>query len=74
MRDAVDGSHSCPYTTDDEPFDEEYDPPYFGVYGVDDEGLAEFIAGRQTYVEALELIRNFVPSIGLPEPGAECGL
>jgi len=73
VRDAVDGSHSCPYTIDDEPFDEEYDPPYFGIYGVDAEGLLEFIAGRQTYVEALKLVRNFAPSIDLPEAGAESG-
>jgi hypothetical protein len=63
VRDSVDGEYANPYTADDDPYDEEYNRPYFAVYGVDDEGLPEFIAGRSTYGEALKLVRNFAPGI-----------
>jgi hypothetical protein len=53
-------------TADDEPFDEEYGAPYFGLYGVGAEGLSEHIADRTTYAEALTLARKLAPGIKFP--------
>ena len=40
---------SEPFTLDDDPFDEQFSPPFFGIYGVGEDGLREHIADRDTY-------------------------
>lgn len=55
-----------PYTMDDEPFDENFGEPYFGIYGVYEDVTLEHIADRKTYSEALSLIKKLVPQIDFP--------
>lgn len=58
--------HGTPYSLDDEPFDEEFGPPYFGLIGVDGDGKLEHIAARWTYSEALSLAQKLAPGVALP--------
>lgn len=55
-----------PFTEDDDPFDENYSPPVFGIYGVKGDVL-ERIADRKTYAEARALSAKLLPGIGFPE-------
>jgi len=66
VRDDLDDGGVVPFTTDDDPFDERFGPPYFGLYGVGDDGLLEHIADRDTYSDALNLAQNLAPSVALP--------
>lgn len=66
VRDDLDGGDMVPFTTDDDPFDEEYGPPYFALYGVGDTGLLEHIADRDTYSDALNLVQKLAPGVALP--------
>ena len=56
-----------PFTLDDDPFDEEFSPPFFGVYGVGEDGLREHIADRHTYAQAVSLVCNLIPGIKFPD-------
>ncbi len=66
VRDELDEGDVAPFTTDDDPFDEEFGPPYFALYGVDDVGLLEHIADRDTYSDALNLAQKLAPGVALP--------
>jgi hypothetical protein len=55
------------FNWEDDPFDEEYSSPYFGIYGVDEDGTVEHIADRDRYSATRELIEMLVPGIGFPE-------
>ncbi len=66
MRDDIDGGGAIPFTVDDDPFDEEFGPPYFALYGVGYDGLSEHIADRDTYSDALKLAQKLAPSVELP--------
>ena len=66
VRDDLDDSDVAPFTTDDNPFDEEFGPPYFALYGVGDDGLLEHIADRDTYSDALNLAQKPAPGVALP--------
>jgi len=63
VRDAIGSNESIPYTSGDEPFDEQFDSPYFGLYGVNDDGLIEFIASRPNYSDILQLAHKLAPGI-----------
>jgi hypothetical protein len=65
--DALDESGVESFNWEDDPFDEEYSSPYFGIYGVDEDGTVEHIADRDRYSAARELIEMLVPGIGFPE-------
>ena len=67
VRRAIEDDYAVPFTLDDEPFDEEFEAPFFGLYGVDQDGILEHIADRATYAEALNLVRNLVPGIEFPD-------
>lgn len=56
------------FTEEDDPFDENYSAPAFGIYGVKEDGL-EFIAERKTYAEARALSARLLPGIAFPEEG-----
>jgi hypothetical protein len=88
VRDELADNTVVPFTEDGDPFDEELGAPYFGLYGVGDDGLLEHIADRTTYAEARSLARKLAPGIGFPEvpvcfgswkaterdaPGTACG-
>ena len=62
-----------PYTMDDEPFDENFGEPYFGLYGVYEDGMLEHIADRKTYSEALSLAKKLAPEIDFPDSRAISG-
>ena len=66
VRDDLAEGDVAPFTTDDDPFDEEFGPPYFALYGVGDDGLLEHIADRDTYSDILSLARNLAPGVALP--------
>jgi hypothetical protein len=67
VRDSVENDFTVPFTLDDEPFDEEFDLPYFTFYGMDEEGSLEAITSRQTYMEIVSLVRNLVTGIEFPD-------
>ncbi len=66
VRDDLDESGVVPFTTDDDPFDEKFGSPYFGLYGVSDDGLLEHIADRDTYSDALSLAQKLAPGVAFP--------
>ncbi len=51
------------FTWDDDPFDGEFSEPYFGLYGVYEDGTVEHVADRQTYDEILSLVKNLLPIV-----------
>ena len=63
VRDSLEDEITEPFTPDDEPFDENFGAPYFGIYGVDVDGVLEHIADRRTYAEATDLVQKLVPGI-----------
>jgi hypothetical protein len=66
MRECRDGNIE-PFTAVDNPFDDRCGPPFFGFYGVCDDGLIEHIADFKNYDDALRLARKLVPGIQFPE-------
>jgi len=66
VRCLIEDNDTVPFTSEDEPFDDEFGPPYFGLYGVDREGLIEHIADRGTYSEAVSLIQKLAPGVAFP--------
>jgi hypothetical protein len=56
----------APFTEDDDPFDENYGAPVFGIYGVKD-ALLEHITDRNTYREARSLLVDLLPGFDFPE-------
>ncbi|MGO9609896.1 MAG: hypothetical protein ACLPT4_09695 [Verrucomicrobiia bacterium] len=67
VRNTAGGEDPEPYTLDDDPFDEEFGPPYFGLYGVGQDGLLEHIADRATYLEVVSLVQKLAPGIVFPD-------
>jgi len=55
-----------PFVTGDDPYDNQFGEPYYGVYGVGKDGLMEHIADRNTYAEAVDLVRKLAPDIEFP--------
>ncbi len=66
VRDSIEDGDTKPYSVDDEPFDEEFGRPYFGLYGVGDGGKVEHIADRKTYSEAVRLAEKLAPGVAFP--------
>jgi len=67
MRAELGDEEAFPFTVSDDPFDEEFGPPYFAVYGVQEGGVLEHIADRKTYSAALSLVRKLAPGVQLPQ-------
>jgi len=55
-----------PFTAGDEPFDEEYGKPLFGIYGGTAAGLLENIAYLTSLADASKLLISMMPEISLP--------
>ncbi len=51
------------FTVDDDPFDNEWSPPYLSLFGVEVDDLLEHIADRATYSAAVKLARKLAPGI-----------
>jgi len=66
VRNSMEGGESVPFTLADEPFDDEFGAPYFGLYGVGSDDLGEHIADRKTYAEAVTLAQKLAPGIQFP--------
>jgi hypothetical protein len=66
MREFADGSAE-PFTSVDDPFDDNFGPPFFRFYGVCDDGMPEHIADFVTYAKALRIARKLAPGIQLPD-------
>lgn len=66
IRDHLEDDDPCPFTSDDEPFDEEFSDPYFGIYGIGTDGLMEHIADRKTYSETVSLVKKLAPGVEFP--------
>ena len=62
-----DGEGCQPFTAIDEPYDENFDPPFFGLYGVGDDGLREHIADFVTYAAAVSLVCKLAPGVHFPD-------
>lgn len=67
VRADLEGGDAFPYSEDDEPFDEDYGEPFFGIYGVLAKGELEHIADRPNYSEARNLLLALIPNIDLPK-------
>lgn len=57
----------APMTVDDDPFDEEFEPPVFALYGVEADGRLEHVADRRSYAETRELALKLAPGAEFPE-------
>jgi hypothetical protein len=66
MRDLIDGGAAVAFTHEDDPFDDEFGEPYFGLYGVGKDGLVEHIADRKKYSEAVFLAEKLAPGVVFP--------
>ena len=66
VRTTAEGDAILPFCLDDEPFDEDCGPPYFGIYGITSDGTLEHIADRVTYLDAIDLLEKLVPGIRFP--------
>jgi hypothetical protein len=52
---------------EDDPFDEGYHPPIFGIYGVDADGLLEHITDMPSHAAATQLLNKLLPGIDFAE-------
>lgn len=64
---AVSGD-AVPFEADDDPFDENFSPPFYRLSGITSGDVSEPISDRDTYAEALALARRIAPGIGFTEP------
>lgn len=55
------------YDVEDDPDDSDYGAVFFGLYGLESDGVAEHIADRDTYAAARELALKLAPGIKFPE-------
>lgn len=67
VRDTVKGGFPIPYKSGDQPFDEEFQSPYFSLYGIAGDGVAEHIADRSDYEDAVKLAQKIMPGIQFPD-------
>jgi hypothetical protein len=54
------------YTPRDEPDDEDFGAVFFGLYGLEVDGVAEHIADRDSYAQAVALAGKLAPGIQFP--------
>jgi hypothetical protein len=66
VRDHIESGDVAPFTADNEPFDEQFGPPYFALYGVGNDESLEHITDRTTYSEVLSLAQKLAPSVAFP--------
>jgi hypothetical protein len=66
VRNYLESEDVAPFTTGDDPFNEEFGAPYFALYGVAEDGLLEHIADRRIYSDALSLADRLAPGVAFP--------
>lgn len=57
----------APFTEADDPFDENFGAPVYGIYGVGADGTLDHIADCESYALARSLLTKLLPGIGFPE-------
>ena len=67
FRRLVDDDAEEPFVSGDEPFDENFQTPFFSLYGIDEAGAEECIADRPSYEAARELALKLSPGIEFPK-------
>jgi hypothetical protein len=67
VRDLLAEPQVVPFTSSDDPFDENLGDRYFSIYGVEEDGLLEHIADRSSYSLARELVLNLAPGLACAE-------
>jgi hypothetical protein len=63
VRTSIEDDDVSVYAWDDDPFDDEFSKPYYGLYGVNEDGTVEYIADRQTYSEIMSLAKKLAPTV-----------
>lgn len=63
VRDSVAGKVTSAFTSQDDPFDEEFGPIYSSLYGVRGDGSLEHITSRPTYHQILAFATALVPAV-----------
>jgi hypothetical protein len=66
VRDNLEDNDAIPFTSDNDPFDSDFGPPYFALYGICDGGPIEHIADRSTYSDAVNLVIKLAPGVQFP--------
>jgi hypothetical protein len=72
MRNRTEDGHPVPFTSNDDPFDEDFGHPYFVLYGSEKDGSLEHIAERSTYLGALRLAEKLLPGVKFPDSPVSC--
>lgn len=68
VREAAGEDLCVPYVVGDDPFDEGFGPPLYALYGVEEDGILEHIADRQSYTDAVSLAVKIAPGVSFPKP------
>lgn len=55
-----------PFVVGDDPYDDNYGKPYFGVYGADEKDILEHVADRDNYDDAVALVQKLAPNVEFP--------
>ena len=66
VRDSKKTGEVIPFTSSDDPFDLTFGPLYYGLYGLDNTGIAEHIGNRKTYFEIVRLVQKIAPGVEFP--------
>jgi hypothetical protein len=66
VRDLLEDGDTMPFTVEDDPFDAEFGPPYFALFGIGHAGITEHIANRRTYSETVSLAQKLAPKVEFP--------
>lgn len=56
-----------PFTEADDPFNKNFGPPIYGIYGVGADDLLDHISDCESYASARKLLAKLLPGIGFPE-------
>jgi hypothetical protein len=66
IRDSIEESIPTPFIPDQDPYDDEFGPHYFALYGVAADGRLEHVADRKTYSEIVSLVQKLAPGVTFP--------
>jgi len=67
VRDDIELKEVESFVGEDDPFDKRFGKPYFGIYGLDDDGTFEHITDRDSYQSAKDFVWKLFPGIEFPE-------
>jgi hypothetical protein len=67
FRRLVDDDAEEAFVSGDEPYDDNFEAPFFSLYGIDEDGNEECIVDRPSYESARELVSKLAPGIEFPQ-------